>query len=215
MPRASGWPCFLTGVGTGIGAAALMRLLEVVQHLAGSGSGTNIVDAAEHGGVSRHVLVLLCAGLVTRAGQNTLKQLSSVRSLALRCELPAIFASVIATSVCCATRRAGLHHSRLFQLPIECRMGAAGGPDRGRSSRRLCPNPGTDIKKGDFFAVSTQGFCVRTTANLSQVSLKAGDDAKHVLAAKILSLTMGAFGIADHLAMIKVAKVAADALGGV
>jgi len=28
-------------------------------------------------------------------------------------------------------------------------------------------------------------------------------------------LTMGAFGIADHLAMIKVAKVAADALAGI
>src|ERR1700691_4578353 len=34
--------------------------------------------------------------------------------------------------------------------------------------------PGTDIKKGDFFAVSTQAFCVKTThTDLSQVSLKA------------------------------------------
>ena len=69
--------------------------------------------------------------------------------------------------------------------------------------------PGTDIKKGDLFAVSTQGFCVKTTQNLSQVSLKAGDDAKDVLVAAIASLTPDEFGIADHLAMIQAAKVVA------
>src|SRR6202167_3878736 len=67
----------LTGVGTGIGAAALTRLLELVQHLAWNGSGTNILDAVEHTGVWRHILVLLGAGLVTGAGQLILKQLSS------------------------------------------------------------------------------------------------------------------------------------------
>src|ERR1035441_5567707 len=67
----------LTGVGTGIGAAALTRLLELVQHLAWSGSGTNILDAVEHAGVWRHILVLLGAGLVTGAGQIILRQLSS------------------------------------------------------------------------------------------------------------------------------------------
>jgi chloride channel protein, CIC family len=67
----------LTGVGTGIGAVALTRLLEVVQHLAWSGSGTNILDAAEHAGVWRHILVLLGAGLITGAGQILLRQLSS------------------------------------------------------------------------------------------------------------------------------------------
>jgi hypothetical protein len=67
----------LTGVGTGMGAAALTRLLEVVQHLAWNGSGTNILDAAEHAGVWRHILVLLGAGLVTGAGQIILRQLSS------------------------------------------------------------------------------------------------------------------------------------------
>src|ERR1700683_4575615 len=67
----------LTGVGTGIGAAALTRLLELVQHLAWSGSGTNILDAVEHAGVWRHILVLLGAGLVTGAGQLILKRLSS------------------------------------------------------------------------------------------------------------------------------------------
>ena len=67
----------LTGIGTGIGAAALTRLLEVVQHFAWNGSSTNILDAAEHAGVWRHILVLLGAGLVTGAGQLILKQLSS------------------------------------------------------------------------------------------------------------------------------------------
>ncbi len=35
-----------TGVGTGIGAAALTRLLEVIQRFVWSGSATNILDAA-------------------------------------------------------------------------------------------------------------------------------------------------------------------------
>jgi ADP-ribose pyrophosphatase YjhB (NUDIX family) len=71
--------------------------------------------------------------------------------------------------------------------------------------------PGTDIKKGDFFAVSTQAFCVKTTQDLSQVSLKAGDDAKGVYVAKISSLTPDQFGIADHLPMILAAQVASSA----
>jgi 8-oxo-dGTP pyrophosphatase MutT (NUDIX family) len=75
--------------------------------------------------------------------------------------------------------------------------------------------PGTDIKRGDFFAVSTQGFCVKTPQDLSQVSLKAGDDAKRVLVAKTSSLAPDEFGIADHLAMIRAAQVAVDALSGV
>jgi len=69
--------------------------------------------------------------------------------------------------------------------------------------------PGTDIRKGDFFAVSTQAFCVRTTQDLSRVSLKAGDDAKGVLVATISALTPDEFGVADHLAMIRAAQGAA------
>ena len=68
---------------------------------------------------------------------------------------------------------------------------------------------GTHIKKGDLFAVSTQAFSVKTTRDLSQVSLKAGDDAKEVLVAKVSSLTPDQFGIADHLPMILDAKAAA------
>ena len=67
----------LTGIGTGLSAAALTRLLEAVQHLAWNGSGANILDAAQHAGPWRHILVLLGAGLVTGAGQILLRQLSS------------------------------------------------------------------------------------------------------------------------------------------
>jgi CIC family chloride channel protein len=67
----------LTGIGTGVVAAALTRLLEVVQHIMWSGPGTNLLDAAEHAGAWRHILVLLGAGVVTGAGQIVLRQLSS------------------------------------------------------------------------------------------------------------------------------------------
>jgi len=69
--------------------------------------------------------------------------------------------------------------------------------------------PGTDIKKGDFFAVSTQAFCVKIPQDLSHTPLKAGDDANSVLVAKISSLTPDEFGVADHLTMIRAAEVAA------
>jgi len=67
----------LTGLGTGLGAAVLTRLLEFVQHIAWNGSATNILEAAEHASVLRHILVLLGAGLLTGAGQLILRQLSS------------------------------------------------------------------------------------------------------------------------------------------
>ena len=67
----------LTGIGTGIGAAALTRLLEIVQGIAWKGSGTNLLEAAEHAGAWRHIVVLLGAGIVTGAGQIILRQLSS------------------------------------------------------------------------------------------------------------------------------------------
>jgi CIC family chloride channel protein len=67
----------LTGVGTGIGAAALTRLLEIVQQLAWGGSGTNLLEAAERTIAWRHVLVLLGAGFLTGAAQLILKRLSS------------------------------------------------------------------------------------------------------------------------------------------
>lgn len=76
------WPgVVLTGISTGIGAAALTRLLELVQRLTWKGSGTNILDAAVHAGALRHILALLGAGLVTGAGQIILKQLTSANGI--------------------------------------------------------------------------------------------------------------------------------------
>jgi ADP-ribose pyrophosphatase YjhB (NUDIX family) len=69
--------------------------------------------------------------------------------------------------------------------------------------------PGTRIKKGDFFAVSTQAFCVKIPQDLSQVFLKEGDDAQAVHVAKVSSLAQDEFGVADHLGMIRTAQVAA------
>jgi len=51
-----------TGVGTGIGAAALTRLLEVVQHFMWPGSDTDILSAAERASPWHHVVVLLGRG---------------------------------------------------------------------------------------------------------------------------------------------------------
>lgn len=67
----------LTGAVTGLGAAALTRLLEWVQHTAWHASGTNILEAAQGATAARRVLVLLAAGVLTGLGQLLLKQLSS------------------------------------------------------------------------------------------------------------------------------------------
>src|SRR6202453_1726815 len=65
----------LTGIGTGVGAAALTLLLGAVQHLVWP--GPNLLDAAAQAGPWRHVLVLLGAGLLTGMGQLALRRLSS------------------------------------------------------------------------------------------------------------------------------------------
>src|ERR1035441_5872413 len=67
----------LTGIGTGIAAAALTRLLEIVQKFMWNGSGTDLLDAATRTSAVRHILVLLGAGLVTGTGQIVLGRLSS------------------------------------------------------------------------------------------------------------------------------------------
>lgn len=67
----------LVGSTTGLAAAALTRLLELVQHAAWHGSGTNILDAAYGASASRHVAVLLAAAILTGVGQFVLKHLSS------------------------------------------------------------------------------------------------------------------------------------------
>ena len=67
----------LIGATTGLAAAALTRLLEVIQRVAWHGSGTNILDSARQASALRHIAVLLAAGVLTGVGQVLLKQLSS------------------------------------------------------------------------------------------------------------------------------------------
>ncbi len=67
----------LTGIGTGVAAAALTRLLELVQRVIWNGSGTHLLEAAQQAGAWRHILALLGAGAVTGAGQIVLRRLSS------------------------------------------------------------------------------------------------------------------------------------------
>ncbi len=67
----------LTGAGKGVAAAALTRLLEVVQRFSWSGSGEDLLDAVKRAGAWRHVIVLLGAGLITVAGQIIRRSLSS------------------------------------------------------------------------------------------------------------------------------------------
>jgi CIC family chloride channel protein len=67
----------LTGVGTGIGAIALTRLLDIVQHRAWPGAGMSLTDAAAHANPWRHVVVLFGAGTLTGAAQIVLRRLSS------------------------------------------------------------------------------------------------------------------------------------------
>lgn len=67
----------LTGMGTGLAAAALTRLLEAIQRLCWGGSGSDLLAAAGRASPVRHVLVLLGAGVVTGAGQVLLRRLAS------------------------------------------------------------------------------------------------------------------------------------------
>jgi H+/Cl- antiporter ClcA len=65
---------FLTGIGAGISAAVLTRLLQFVQHLVWP--GPDLLDAAARAGAWRHIFVLLGAGLLTGAGQIILHRLT-------------------------------------------------------------------------------------------------------------------------------------------
>jgi chloride channel protein, CIC family len=66
-----------TGIGAGVSAIVLTRLLESVQHLVWAGSGTHILEAATGAGAWRHIFVLLGAGVVVGLGQLALVRLSS------------------------------------------------------------------------------------------------------------------------------------------
>jgi CIC family chloride channel protein len=69
----------LTGVGAGVGAAILTRLLYFVQHV--MWPGPHILDAAAQASPSRHIAVLLGAGMLTGAGQIVLRRLTSGNSI--------------------------------------------------------------------------------------------------------------------------------------
>jgi CIC family chloride channel protein len=71
----------LTGAGTGVAAAALTRLLELVQRTMWGGTGTNLLEAATAASAQRHVVVMLCAGLATGVGQIFLKHLTGANGI--------------------------------------------------------------------------------------------------------------------------------------
>jgi len=71
----------LTGLGTGVCAAALTLILEAVQHFVWPSTATTLLDAAAQATPGRHIVVLLGAGLVTGAGQIVLVRLTSSNSI--------------------------------------------------------------------------------------------------------------------------------------
>jgi chloride channel protein, CIC family len=71
----------LTGIGSGLSAVILLRLLQIVQHVVWPDPDATLLNAAAQASPLRHVLVLLGAGLVTGAGQLILVRLSSGNSI--------------------------------------------------------------------------------------------------------------------------------------
>ncbi|TLU71060.1 chloride channel protein [Lichenicoccus roseus] len=71
----------LTGICTGLGAAALTALLELVQHALWGGNGVDLLDGATQSAGWWHILVLLGAGLLTGIGQLLLVRLSAANSI--------------------------------------------------------------------------------------------------------------------------------------
>jgi CIC family chloride channel protein len=71
----------LTGAGTGLGAAALTGLLELVQRTVWSGGGIDLLEGASKAAPWWHIAVLFAAGLLTAGGQMLLKRLSSANSI--------------------------------------------------------------------------------------------------------------------------------------
>jgi H+/Cl- antiporter ClcA len=74
------WSAILiTGVGAGLGAAILTRLLFLVQHRVWP--GPHLLDAARQADAWHHIGILLGAGVVTGIGQVVLRKLSSGNSI--------------------------------------------------------------------------------------------------------------------------------------
>ena len=66
--------------------------------------------------------------------------------------------------------------------------------------------PGTNIRQGEVFGVSTQGFCFKLPGDLRDLRLQAGDDAKAVQVARISALRAEQFAVPDHLPLILLAR---------
>ena len=71
----------LTGIGSGVSAVILLRLLQIVQHVVWPDPDANLLNAAAQASPLRHILVLLGAGILTGAGQLVLVRLSSGNSI--------------------------------------------------------------------------------------------------------------------------------------
>jgi CIC family chloride channel protein len=71
----------LTGIGTGLGAAALTGLLELTQHLIWGGAGLDLLQAAEQAPPWKHLVVLTGAGVLTGVGQFLLTHLSGANGI--------------------------------------------------------------------------------------------------------------------------------------
>lgn len=71
----------LTGLGTGLAAAGLIKLLQLVQHTVWGGNGIDLLDAASNAPICWHILVLFGAGLLTGVFQLLLVKLTSANSI--------------------------------------------------------------------------------------------------------------------------------------
>ena len=59
----------VTGIGAGLGGGLLMKLLYAVQHFTWSYRTGTFLEAVQRGTASRHLLVLICAGVVAGVGR--------------------------------------------------------------------------------------------------------------------------------------------------
>jgi CIC family chloride channel protein len=71
----------LTGIGTGLAAAALTGLLELTQHMIWGGGGLDLLQAATQAPPWKHLVVLAAAGVLTGFGQFLLTHLSGANGI--------------------------------------------------------------------------------------------------------------------------------------
>ncbi len=182
----------LTGIGTGIGAAALTRLLEAVQHLAWKGSGINLLGAVEHVGAWRHVSVLVGAGLVTGAGQIILRQLSSGNGI------DTTAAIWFQAGRMPALRTLGSAVLSVLIVGMGVSLGREGAPEASRGDvREFFFRQGTAVRRtatapGRLRRGSRDGRCVRRAAG--RLVIRAGSHAREAGASLRAA---GAFHVAD------------------